>query len=54
MTKRSFLGANGLLLDERQMTLLAHRGMDAAALTGGTRRHQRVQGEAHAVVVQPR
>jgi len=24
MTKRSFLGANGLLLDERQMTLLAH------------------------------
>jgi methylglutaconyl-CoA hydratase len=24
MTKHSFLGANGLLLDERQMTLLAH------------------------------
>jgi hypothetical protein len=24
MTKRSFLGANGLLLDERQMGLLAH------------------------------
>ena len=24
MTKRSFLGANGLLLDERQMSLLAH------------------------------
>jgi len=24
MTKRSFLGANGLLLDERQMTMLAH------------------------------
>ncbi|MDE2583492.1 MAG: enoyl-CoA hydratase/isomerase family protein [Rhodospirillales bacterium] len=24
VTKRSFLGANGLLLDERQMTLLAH------------------------------
>jgi methylglutaconyl-CoA hydratase len=26
LTKRSFLGANGLLLDERQMTLLAHEG----------------------------
>lgn len=26
MTKRSFLGANGLLLDERQMTLLSHEG----------------------------
>ncbi len=24
MTKRSFLGANGLLLDERQMSMLAH------------------------------
>jgi enoyl-CoA hydratase/carnithine racemase len=24
MTKRSFLGANGLLLDERSMDLLAH------------------------------
>jgi methylglutaconyl-CoA hydratase len=26
ITKRSFLGANGLLLDERRMTLLAHEG----------------------------
>jgi methylglutaconyl-CoA hydratase len=26
MTKRSFLGANGLLLDDRQMTLLSHEG----------------------------
>jgi len=26
MTKRSFLGANGKLLDERQMTLLSHEG----------------------------
>ena len=26
MTKRSFLGANGLLLDERQMAMLAHEG----------------------------
>jgi enoyl-CoA hydratase/carnithine racemase len=26
MTKRSFLGANGLLLDERQMAMLSHEG----------------------------
>jgi len=26
MTKNSFLGANGLLLDDRQMTLLSHEG----------------------------
>jgi methylglutaconyl-CoA hydratase len=26
MTKRSFLGANGLLLDERQVSMLAHEG----------------------------
>jgi methylglutaconyl-CoA hydratase len=26
MTKRSFLGANNLLLDERQVSLLAHEG----------------------------
>jgi methylglutaconyl-CoA hydratase len=26
MTKSSFLGANGLLLDERQVSMLAHEG----------------------------
>ena len=35
MTKRSFLGANGLLLDERQMTLLAHEGWTQRASTEG-------------------
>ena len=35
MTKRSVLGANGLLLDERQMTLLAHEGwMQRASAEG--------------------
>jgi methylglutaconyl-CoA hydratase len=35
MTKRSFLGANGLLLDERQMTLLSHEGwMQRASAEG--------------------
>ena len=36
VTKRSFLGANGLLLDERQMSLLAHESW--------TQRHS---GEGH-------
>ncbi len=35
MTKRSFLGANGLLLDERQMTLLAHEGWTQRASAEG-------------------
>jgi methylglutaconyl-CoA hydratase len=35
MTKRSFLGANGLLLDERRMTLLAHEGWTQRASAEG-------------------
>jgi methylglutaconyl-CoA hydratase len=35
MTKRSFLGANGLLLDDRQMTLLAHEGWTQRASAEG-------------------
>jgi methylglutaconyl-CoA hydratase len=35
MTKRSFLGANGLLLDEREMTLLAHEGWTQRASAEG-------------------
>jgi methylglutaconyl-CoA hydratase len=35
MTKHSFLGANGLLLDERQMTLLAHEGWTQRASAEG-------------------
>jgi methylglutaconyl-CoA hydratase len=35
MTKRSFLGANGFLLDERQMTLLAHEGWTQRASAEG-------------------
>ena len=35
MTKRSFLGANGLLLDERQMTLLSHEGWTQRASAEG-------------------
>jgi methylglutaconyl-CoA hydratase len=35
MTKRSFLGANGLLLDERHMTLLAHEGWTQRASAEG-------------------
>ncbi len=35
MTKRSFLGSNGLLLDERQMTLLAHEGWTRRASVEG-------------------
>src|SRR3984885_11387222 len=34
-TKRSFLGANGMLLDERQMTLLAHEGWTQRASAEG-------------------
>ena len=35
MTKRSFLGANGLLLDDRRMTLLAHEGWTQRASAEG-------------------
>jgi methylglutaconyl-CoA hydratase len=35
MTKRSFLGANGLLLDERAMTLLAHESWTQRASPEG-------------------
>jgi methylglutaconyl-CoA hydratase len=35
MTKRSFLGANGLLLDERQITLLSHEGWTQRASAEG-------------------
>ena len=35
ITKRSFLGANGLLLDERQATMLAHEGWMACASAEG-------------------
>ena len=35
MTKTSFLGSNGLLLDERQMTLLAHEGWTQRASAEG-------------------
>ena len=35
VTKRSFLGSNGLLLDERQMTLLAHEGWTQRASAEG-------------------
>ncbi len=35
VTKRSFLGANGLLLDERQVTMLAHEGWMARASAEG-------------------
>lgn len=35
MTKRSFLGANGFTLDERQMTLLAHEGWTQRASAEG-------------------
>ncbi|MSP02935.1 MAG: enoyl-CoA hydratase [Acetobacteraceae bacterium] len=35
ITKRSFLGANGLLLDERQMTLLSHEGWTQRASPEG-------------------
>jgi methylglutaconyl-CoA hydratase len=34
-TKRSFLGANGLLLDERRMALLAHEGWTQRASPEG-------------------
>ncbi len=34
-TKRSFLGANGLLLDERQISLLAHEGWTQRASAEG-------------------
>ena len=34
MTKRSVLGANGLLLDERRITMLAHEGCRPAGLRG--------------------
>ncbi len=35
MTKRSFLGANGLLLDERQIAMLAHEGWTQRASAEG-------------------
>jgi len=35
MTKRSFLGANGLLLDDRRMTLLSHEGWTQRASAEG-------------------
>jgi len=35
MTKRSFLGANGLLLDEREMTMLAHESWTQRASPEG-------------------
>jgi methylglutaconyl-CoA hydratase len=35
MTKRSFLGANGLLMDERRMTLLSHEGWTQRASAEG-------------------
>jgi methylglutaconyl-CoA hydratase len=35
ITKKSFLGANGLLLDERQVTMLAHEGWMARASVEG-------------------
>ncbi len=35
ITKRSFLGSNGLLLDDRQMTLLAHEGWTQRASAEG-------------------
>ncbi len=35
MTKRSFLGANGLLLDDRAMTLLSHEGWTQRASPEG-------------------
>ncbi len=35
ITKKSFLGANGLLLDERQVTMLAHEGWMARASAEG-------------------
>jgi methylglutaconyl-CoA hydratase len=35
VTKRSFLGANGLLLDDRQITMLAHEGWMARASVEG-------------------
>jgi methylglutaconyl-CoA hydratase len=35
ITKRSFLGANNLLLDDRQMTLLAHEGWTQRASAEG-------------------
>lgn len=35
MTKRSFLGANGLLLDERQITMLSHEGWTQRASAEG-------------------
>jgi methylglutaconyl-CoA hydratase len=35
MTKRSFLGANNLLLDERQVSMLAHEGWTQRASPEG-------------------
>ena len=35
ITKRSFLGANGLILNERQVTMLAHEGRMARASAEG-------------------
>ena len=35
MTKNSFLGANGLLLDERQVSMLAHEGWTQRASAEG-------------------
>ena len=35
IAKHSFLGANGLLLDERQMTLLSHEGWTQRASAEG-------------------
>jgi methylglutaconyl-CoA hydratase len=35
MTKRSFLGANGLLLDQRQIDMLSHEGWTQRASPEG-------------------
>ncbi len=50
-TKSSFLGANDLLLDERQIAMLAHEGWNQRALARGPGRHHRLPREAQAVVV---
>ena len=50
MTKRSFLGANGLVLDEREIAMLAHEGWTQRASAEGSRHHG-LPPEAQTVMV---
>ena len=54
MTKSSFLGANDLLLDERQVAMLAHEGWTQRASPEGLEGTTRLPREAQAVLVPSR